>query len=109
MAKNFNLKVKNSQLAAVLKQKELKGSKKATTKAKAAEKKADAAVKEVEGEPKKVVRKAKAGPSVIAPKEELTPEVKEELIHTELADDTPAPAATEDVAEESVAEAKEEL
>lgn len=85
MAKNFNLKVKNSQLAAVLKSKGLKKGTKAKD-APSTEKKKE----EAPEEKKKVVRKAKAGPTIIK-KDEPEKEKEataQELMNTELVEDT---------------------
>jgi translation initiation factor IF-2 len=95
LAKNFNLKVKNSQLAAVLKQKGLKSTKKAVlTTAKTVEKKPVAAApEEVQGEdiPKKILRKAKAGPTMQPKEPEVLEATIEELVTTELVEETPVP------------------
>ncbi|MCH9617389.1 MAG: Translation initiation factor IF-2 [Chlamydiia bacterium] len=111
MAKNFNLKVKNSQLAAVLKQKGLKSSKKATsTSSKTAEKKPVAsAAEEVLGEdaPKKILRKAKAGPTMQREEPEVLETPVEELITTELVEETEPPVndtEEKEVIKESVEE-----
>lgn len=114
MAKNFNLKVKNSQLAAVLKQKSLKSTKKAiSAAAKTAEKKPVASKEEApeENTPKKVLRKAKAGPT-LQPKEpkepEMVEETFEELASTELVEEAPKEkneTVEKEIVEESVQEA----
>lgn len=105
MAKNFNLKVKNSQLAAVLKQKNLKKGI-ATSKAKdqpleEKEKKAAAAT------PNKIIRKAKSGPT-LKKEEELLP--LEETVVEEAAVEEKENATEEKArAEESVKEAPKSL
>jgi len=87
LAKNFNLKVKNSQLAAVLKQKGLN-----SLKAQESElEKTPPIAKEIEGKDgddaeKKVQRKAKSGPTM-APSQEAP--VIEELLDSELIEDLP--------------------
>ncbi len=83
MSKNFNLKVKNSQLAAVLKQKSIHTSEKSTPKNPVDEKKADKK-EEVSKESElktKVIRKAKAGPSVYT--EEKSSLAEEEKVFQE--------------------------
>ncbi|MCH9620867.1 MAG: Translation initiation factor IF-2 [Chlamydiia bacterium] len=106
MAKNFNLKVKNSQLAAVLKQKGLKKEPKA--KAKPAPTKTDSDKEEVA---KKPARKAKAGPTFIPQEPAKEPQVPvEEIINTELIEDTVTPPLlTEEEKQESIDESSEPL
>gem|GEM_PF-288394 len=85
MAKNFNLKVKNSQLAAVLKQKglnSLKGNESELEKTPPIAKEVEA--KDGDDAEKKVQRKAKSGPTM-APVQEALP--SEELITSELTED----------------------
>jgi len=85
LAKNFNLKVKNSQLAAVLKQKglnSLKGNESELEKTPPIAKEVEA--KDGDDAEKKVQRKAKSGPTM-APVQEALP--SEELITSELTED----------------------
>ncbi len=86
MAKNFNLKVKNSQLAAVLKQKglnPLKSQESEPEKAPPVPKEVE--VKDGDNAAKKVQRKAKSGPTM-APVQEALP--SEELMDSELVEDS---------------------
>lgn len=103
MAKNFNLKVKNSQLAAVLKQKGLK-----SDKAKEPSSSVQTEESEALGQ-KKVLRKAKSAPTLHVSEE--VRDATEDLAATELLEEEAVENVTEElqVAEESVKEAEEVL
>ena len=109
MAKNFNLKIKNSQLAAMLKQKGSKADKSTPEKKLDGGKKNKVLAKDKEPASseikKKVYRKAKQAPTAF-----VNDPVDESIDKSELLEDKePKHLSTDQIKEESVKESREEL